>query len=524
MGLSSDLISQFVKATKDTKKEPSESTSFGTIVDYNGEKFVKLDGSDLLTPMKSTTVVENGDRVIVTIKDHSATVTGSTSSPSASNKDVTEIGDQISEFEIVIADKVSTKEFDAQIGRIDELVSENVNIKDTLTASKADIEVLKANDATIEGKLTANSADIENLKAKKLDADIADIKYATIGSLEAVDANIHNLESDFGSFKNLTTEDLTAINSTIANLDGKYANIDFSNIGKAAITNLFTESGLIKDLVVGDQTITGELVGVTIRGDMIEANTVVADKLVVKGEDGLYYKLNTDGVTTEAEQTDYNSLNGQVIRAKSVTAEKISVSDLVAFGATIGGFNITNNSIYSGVKETVDNNTRGIYLDNEGQIAFGDAVNFLKYYKTEDGTYKLEISANSISMSAGGSSGPSLQEEIDSIKNHMTQIEDEVTTLLRIESSRGTVFKNDQVATVLSAVIYRGSRRITDMKTLKEVVGPGAYLEWSWQRLNDDSFGVISADDERLGNDGFTFTLSPEDVDTKITFLCQLIV
>ena len=52
------------------------------------------------------------------------------------------------------------------------------------------------------------------------------------------------------------------------------------------------------------------------------------------------------------------------------------------------------------------------------------------------------------------------------------------------------------------------------MKTLKEAVGPGAYLEWSWQRLNDDSFGVISADDERLGNDGFTFTLSPEDVDT----------
>lgn len=76
----------------------------------------------------------------------------------------------------------------------------------------------------------------------------------------------------------------------------------------------------------------------------------------------------------------------------------------------------------------------------------------------------------------------------------------------------------------MSAVIYRGSKRITDMATLHEVMGPSAYLEWSWQRLNDDSFGVISADDERLGNDGFTFTLSPEDVDTKITFLCQLMV
>ena len=34
---------------------------------------------------------------------------------------------------------------------------------------------------------------------------------------------------------------------------------------------------------------------------------------------------------------------------------------------------------------------------------------------------------------------------------------------------------------------------------------------------------TISASDSRIGNDGFTFTLSPEDVDTKVTFLCQLI-
>ena len=63
--------------------------------------------------------------------------------------------------------------------------------------------------------------------------------------------------------------------------------------------------------------------------------------MVVKGSDGLYYKLNTDGSTVESEQTEYNSLNGSVITAKSITATKISVDDLVAFGATIGGFNIT---------------------------------------------------------------------------------------------------------------------------------------------------------------------------------------
>ena len=43
------------------------------------------------------------------------TVTGSTSSPAASDKKVTEIGSKISDFEIVIADKVSTKEFDVLV-------------------------------------------------------------------------------------------------------------------------------------------------------------------------------------------------------------------------------------------------------------------------------------------------------------------------------------------------------------------------------------------------------------------------
>ena len=113
-------------------------------------------------------------------------------------------------------------------------------------------------------------------------------------------------------------------------------------------------------------------------------------------------------------------------------------------------------------------------------------------------------------------SGKTLEDEIADLR-------DEITTLLCIESSRGNVFKNDSVSTVLSAVVYRGNQRITDMVTLKKAMGNDVFLEWSWQRLDDQSFGVISTDDSHIGNDGFTFTLSPDDVDTKVTFLCQLI-
>ena len=100
--------------------------------------------------------------------------------------------------------------------------------------------------------------------------------------------------------------------------------------------------------------------------------------------------------------------------------------------------------------------------------------------------------------------------------------EDAVT--LRIESSRGTVFKNDQVFTILSVVIYQGSNRITDSATLKTVFGNSAYIQWKWQRLDEETFGIISSGDSRFQDNGFRFVLSPDDVDTKVTFMCELII
>ena len=179
-----------------------------------------------------------------------------------------------------------------------------------------------------------------------------------------------------------------------------YAKIDFSNIGIAAIEKLFTDSGIINDLIVNEGHITGELVGVTIKGDLIEAGTVVADKLVVKGSDGLYYKLNTTGETVEAEQTIENSLNGSVITAKSITASKIQVTDLVAFGATIGGFDISNDSIHSHLKPDIDSPNNGLFLGSDGQMALGNDRNHIKYYKDENDNYILDVRLDKLYLGA----------------------------------------------------------------------------------------------------------------------------
>ena len=95
--------------------------------------------------------------------------------------------------------------------------------------------------------------------------------------------------------------------------------------------------------------------------------------------------------------------------------------------------------------------------------------------------------------------------------------------VLRIDSSRGTVFKNNQVSTVLTVVVYIGSDRITNITDLHSRFGQTAHLQWYWQRLGEDTYSIIVASDHKLSNDGFTLTLTPEEVDTKVTFMCELI-
>lgn len=578
MALSSDLISQFVQITQE-KKESKETTVYGTIVEYDGGKYVRLDGSDLLTPISTTADALNGERVTVMIKDHTALVTGNISSPSARTDTVKEMGTKISEFEIVIADKVSTERLEAEIARIDTLVAENVTIKERLDANEANINTLTANNATITGKLTAAEAEIETLKTTKLDATVAEITYATIKSLEATDAKINNLEAAYGSFRDLTTDKLTAVDASIANLEAtklsatdadlKYANIDFANINMAAVKKLFTDSGIIKDLVVSDGKITGELVGVTIKGDLIEANTLKADKLVIKGSDGLYYKLNVDslGETTASSDEKYqNGLDGSVIIAKSIVAEKIAVDDLVAFDATIGGFNITETSIYSGVKASADNTTRGIYLDRDGQLAVGDANNYLKYYKDADGNYKLEVSAQSIKFSTSNKTlETTLGETITKSVEEFYQSSSPVTLAggkwsteqptwtegtyiwrrtaitygdgsseyspsstgvcitgntgakgddgaaaitLSITSSNGTVFKNNTGSTELTAHVYVGG--VEQTITAAGVCGTLGSIKW----YKSGSTAVVAT--------AKSITVSATDVTSAVVYTCQL--
>lgn len=499
MGLSNDLLSQFAKLTN-KKTKVKESTVYGTVKAYGDSLYVQLDGSELLTPVSTTTSYKAGERVAVQIKNHSATVTGNLTSPSARNADVVEVKDKVVKAEEIIAKVVTADILDVKKATIDNLIADNADIKGTLTAQDGYIKNLQSDNADIKGTLTAQSGkigtletdnleikeslsaanaiiynldvtyakidkltaaegEIEKLRTEKLSATEADLKYATIAKLTAAEGRIGTLESDYVKTSTLEA-DYATINSLNAavgrintletdyvktsTLEANYANIDFSNIKMAAVEELFTKSGIIKDLVVGEQKITGELVGVTIKGDLIEANTLKADRLLIQGEDGLYHKLNVNslGETTASSDPKYQTgLDGSVIITKSIAATKIAVTDLVAFGATIGGFKINDNSIHSVVKTSVNNTTRGIYYDNDGQMAFGDADNFVKFYKGSDNKYRLDISAESFTF---GADKKTIEGEVETLNGLINNAQNAASNAQSTANNASTAASNAQ--------------------------------------------------------------------------------
>ena len=227
MPLSKDLISQFVKMTNDNKTEKKESTVYGTVNIKNGAVYVHIDGSfendgsKILTPIPydpglSTTIVKDNDRVSLMIKNHTAVITGNLSSPAPRNSDVPDaevINTQVTNLELLIADKVSTEELSAESSRIDKLVSDNVTIMQNIASNSANIKDLEAANATIKESLTANSADIEKLKATTLHSilpDGTDLNTVTVPNTyigkDVVSAQYLNVPFESGTFVLEVTE------------------------------------------------------------------------------------------------------------------------------------------------------------------------------------------------------------------------------------------------------------------------------------------------------------------------------
>ena len=327
MSLSYDLISEFVKITNDKKDDKKEGIVYATIVSETEGKYVRIDGSNLLTPMDTTTDIEDGERVTLMIKDHKAIVTGNVTTPSASTskvgkvtESVNSVSDRVETFELVVADKVSKNELEAYKATIDVLIANKATIED-LTATNADIKVLNADFAQIKalvnGNLSSDNILSFNLTSGKVTVDDAFIKDVMIDTISAgkintgkINTNLVSIGSeDGGMLITGSTQQFTDKNGNVRIQIGKDASGDFTFI-------LYGEDG--QSQIINQNGITASAIS-----NGLIVNDMLSDHAAISGG-----KLDISSVITEI-----NSDNSTTIESSKIYLSEQAQSLEVAFNS-----------------------------------------------------------------------------------------------------------------------------------------------------------------------------------------------
>lgn len=85
---------------------------------------------------------------------------------------------------------------------------------------------------------------------------------------------------------------------------------------------------------------------------------------------------------------------------------------------------------------------------------------------------------------------------------------------VRIDSSNGNIFKNGEITTILSAVVFHGDKDVT------EDLSPGQFL---WTRVSADEFADAIWNEEKEKNRSKQIEVTGSDVYGRATFFCTIV-
>ena len=87
MELSRHILKEFADVSRGVEREDKTQYLRGTIKGSGEAKYVRIDGSESLTPISEIVDVKDGDRVLVTIENHEATILGNLTMPPSAYKE-----------------------------------------------------------------------------------------------------------------------------------------------------------------------------------------------------------------------------------------------------------------------------------------------------------------------------------------------------------------------------------------------------------------------------------------------------
>ncbi len=160
----------------------------------------------------------------------------------------------------------------------------------------------------------------------------------------------------------------------------------------------------------------------------------------------------------------------------------------------------------------------GIGYSEDVPYRIGSSSSYIEY---DPETKQLTISADSVLI--GSSTVSSIVNKASSdAAAALAETKDLVT--LRIDSSRGTVFKNSAVSTVLTVRCYKRGQEITTLTELRQaMLDATARIRWYVLREGDTDWVSLADSDPMLSDDGFTLTVAPSDVSVKCTFKAEIV-
>lgn len=345
MGLSSDLISQFAKVTNDNVKRERETIlTYGTTVKRGDILYVKIDGSDLLTPVTSTVNIRDGDRVTVTIKNHNATVTGNITSPSAGAEDVTDAGKTATNF-MDLSDSLGLIVGD----KTDNILRGNIQIK----AESGGASIALRDGTTILSKFSA---------IRKTFTGITSVSTST-GSSALVTEDEDGTE---------TTEEVTDVEQTISSEQSK-------TVVKIESANpVYFPSGITTNKVLISDNDFISNVDITLNGRIFDKNgKAVIEPVTSNGNLSIGYGRYK---AATASSTDFSTLYGNKVRlytkngALIIHNGRVALETLNSKGNMVIGYHLKkigsgNLSLYAGDNVSIYAKGTNI-IDSTGSTAF----------------------------------------------------------------------------------------------------------------------------------------------------------
>ena len=420
MSLSSELISQFAKITNDEKPKKSEEvTLYGEVVELEEMICVRFDGAEELTPV--TTIVEkddtgeivnykygaasvkSGDRVSVSLKNHSATITGNLSDPPAGRAEfivgldtiVAKIGEDV-QLKLDGVEKSITAQVENTNVRIDSMgVTISNNYAELSNAiSSGDSELSKAINA-LNSSLSQDISDAVTTINGKIDVNTNDISTV-----------VNNLTALKEGFKNGTTV-ISGGCITTGMIDAKYLNLT----GAITFVDLNAETrGKITD---AESTANSALS--TANGAASTANSALSAANSAASDATDAYDRATSAQSIAKSIANGSYLKGTFINGTKISSPEIEGNNIKVYGTfqTIGNDGVSQVTTgYMGAamgKDYYGNDTIGVALSNswdssDGTIGTNYVIVTNAGARIQSGNNRVIVTDDGIYLRTAGSS------------------------------------------------------------------------------------------------------------------------